>query len=102
MIKAFIPGQRWLSEAEPELGLGMVLSSTAHQVTVVYRASGTTRQYSIEHAPLKRVLFREGETIRGGEDEKEYKVSAVRVEKVEIGHSTRPLEVMAESGPVAK
>ncbi|HEV8543629.1 MAG TPA: RNA polymerase-binding ATPase, partial [Verrucomicrobiae bacterium] len=77
MRKVFIPGQRWLSEPEPELGLGMVLSATEHQVTVVFRATGVTRQYSIEHAPLKRVLFRVGEAIRGGEQEQELKVTEV-------------------------
>lgn len=72
----FVPGQRWLSETEPELGLGMVLSATPHQVTVVFRATGTTRVYSIESAPLKRVAFRVGETIRG-EKEQEFQVSEV-------------------------
>ena len=76
MTKVFVPGQRWLSETEPELGLGMVLHVTPHQVTVVFRATGTTRLYSIESAPLKRVLFRVGETIRG-EKEKEFKVTEV-------------------------
>ncbi len=77
MMTVFIPGQRWLSEAEPELGLGMVLNATSHQVTVVFRATGTTRLYSIERAPLKRVQFRVGETIRGGEKEQELKVTEV-------------------------
>lgn len=76
MKREFVPGQRWLSETEPELGLGMVLSATTHQVTVVFRATGTTRQYSIESAPLKRVVFRVGETIRG-EGDAELKVSEV-------------------------
>jgi ATP-dependent helicase HepA len=69
MRKVFVPGQRWLSETEPELGLGTVLSATTNQVTVVFRATGTTRQYSIESAPLKRVVFRVGESIRAGEEE---------------------------------
>ncbi|HEX7862354.1 MAG TPA: RNA polymerase-associated protein RapA [Verrucomicrobiae bacterium] len=76
MRKEFVPGQRWLSETEPELGLGMVLNASVHQVTVVFRATGTTRQYSIENAPLKRVTFRVGESIRG-EKEQELKVSEV-------------------------
>ena len=80
MMTVFIPGQRWLSEAEPELGLGMVLNSTPHQVTVVFRATGTTRLYSIEHAPLKRVQFRVGETIRGGEKDEELKVTEISEE----------------------
>jgi ATP-dependent helicase HepA len=81
MRKSFIPGQRWLSEPEPELGLGMVLSVTEHQVTVVFRATGVTRQYSIEHAPLKRVLFRAGEAIRGGQEDQEFNVTEVTEEK---------------------
>src|SRR5688500_11747260 len=76
MTKEFVPGQRWLSETEPELGLGMVLNATAHQVTVVFRATGTTRRYSIESAPLTRVLVRVGESVRG-EKEKEFKVTEV-------------------------
>src|SRR5262245_24186446 len=77
MRKVFLPGQRWLSETEPELGLGMVLNATPNQVTVVFRATGTTRQYSIEGAPLKRVLFRTGESVRAGEPEQEFKVTEV-------------------------
>ncbi|HTG43016.1 MAG TPA: RNA polymerase-associated protein RapA, partial [Verrucomicrobiae bacterium] len=80
-MKVFVPGQRWVSETEPELGLGMVLNTTPNQVTVVFRATGTTRQYSIENAPLKRVLFRAGETIQGGEEEKKFKVSEVTEER---------------------
>ncbi|MGZ8938579.1 MAG: RNA polymerase-associated protein RapA, partial [Limisphaerales bacterium] len=76
MRKEFVPGQRWLSETEPELGLGMVLNASAHQVTVVFRATGTTRNYSIESAPLKRVMFRVGESVRG-EKEQEFKVTEV-------------------------
>lgn len=55
----------------------MVLSATQHQVTVVFRATGATRQYSIENAPLKRVLFRVGERIRGGEEEAEFDITEV-------------------------
>ncbi|HVK57868.1 MAG TPA: RNA polymerase-associated protein RapA, partial [Candidatus Kapabacteria bacterium] len=76
MRKQFVPGQRWLSETEPELGLGMVLNASTHQVTVVFRATGTTRQYSIESAPLKRVTFRVGESVRGEKDQ-EFKVTEV-------------------------
>jgi ATP-dependent helicase HepA len=76
MRRVFLPGQRWLSETEPELGLGMVLNASSNQVTVVFRATGTTRQYSIENAPLKRVTFRVGESVRG-EKEQEFKVTEV-------------------------
>ena len=77
---SFVPGQRWISETEPELGLGMVLSVAPHQVTVLFRATGTTRVYSITGAPLKRVQFRPGETIRAGERDEEFKISEVSEE----------------------
>ena len=77
---SFVPGQRWISETEPELGLGMVLSVAPHQVTVLYRATATTRVYSITGAPLKRVQFRPGETIRAGDREEEFKISDVTEE----------------------
>lgn len=80
MNLVFTPGQRWFSETEPELGLGMVLASTGSQVTVVFRATGTTRVYSIEYAPLKRLQFRAGETIRGGEKDEQLKVTEVTEE----------------------
>lgn len=79
MRKVFVPGQRWLSETEPELGLGMVLNVSPHQVTIVFRATGNTRNYSIESAPLKRVTFRAGDSIRG-ENDQELKVTNVTEE----------------------
>ncbi|MGN6385240.1 MAG: RNA polymerase-associated protein RapA [Verrucomicrobiota bacterium] len=96
-MREFIPGQRWLSEAEPELGLGMVLNAGTHQVTVVFRASGETRQYSIEHAPLKRVTFRVGETIRGGSGDQELKVSEVTEENGLFIYNTTDGEQVPET-----
>jgi ATP-dependent helicase HepA len=78
-MPGFSPGQRWMSETEPELGLGTVLAATPHQVTIVFRASGTTRVYSIESARLKRVQFRVGETVRG-EGEREFKITDLKEE----------------------
>ncbi len=64
----FHRGQRWISESEPELGLGSVLRVTARTVTVVFGASGETREYARDNAPLRRVRFRAGDTIRNHED----------------------------------
>jgi ATP-dependent helicase HepA len=63
---AFIPGQRWISAAEPELGLGTVLRVDARMVQLAYPASGVVRQYSLHSAPLTRAEFRPGERISGG------------------------------------
>ncbi|MCU0786813.1 MAG: RNA polymerase-associated protein RapA [Verrucomicrobia bacterium] len=61
----FQPGQRWISETEPELGLGTVLRVSDRTVTVVFGASAETREYARDNAPLRRVRFRVGDSLRG-------------------------------------
>jgi ATP-dependent helicase HepA len=68
MSNRFHPGQRWISEAEPELGLGSVQRVTPRTVTIGFGASGTTREYAREIAPLRRVRFRKRDTVK---DQKE-------------------------------
>lgn len=63
MAENFHPGQRWISESEPELGLGSVRSVTSRTVIVEFRASGERREYARDNAPLRRVRFRVGDTI---------------------------------------
>ncbi len=65
----FTPGQRWISEAEPELGLGTVLRVEDGCVGILFPASGEMRQYSAESAPLKRVRFREGDSVKAHDGE---------------------------------
>jgi len=60
----FHPGQRWISESEPELGLGCILRLTPRTVIVEFRASGEQREYARNNAPLRRVRFRVGDTIQ--------------------------------------
>ncbi len=69
MMEVFHPGQRWISESEPELGLGSIERVTERRVTVLFKASGEKREYSRASAPLRRVRFREGDTIRTHKDE---------------------------------
>ena len=57
-------GQRWISETEPELGVGVVVDIAPGRVFLLYRATGTLRQYATGSAPIKRVEFRAGDTIR--------------------------------------
>ncbi len=59
----FIPGQRWMSEAEPDIGLGTILEVEGRMVKVEFSASGQTRTYAKQTAPLSRVNFSSGETI---------------------------------------
>jgi ATP-dependent helicase HepA len=53
----FIVGQRWFSEAEPELGLGTIESVLDKQVKVTFKASDEVRTYGSKTAPLKRLKY---------------------------------------------
>lgn len=62
-IVQYQPGQRWISDSEAELGLGTILTSDGRLLTVLYPATGETRQYSLRNAPLTRVRFAPGDEI---------------------------------------
>ncbi len=64
MASRFAPGQRWLSQTEPELGLGLVIKSEPDKVTIVFPSSETTRVYTIEAPPLTRVVFSTGDILK--------------------------------------
>ncbi|MEM7405727.1 MAG: RNA polymerase-associated protein RapA [Pseudomonadota bacterium] len=61
---SFSPGQRWVSNAEPELGLGLVETRSEREVTLQFPAIGEQRTYSIHNAPLTRVTYAVGDRIR--------------------------------------
>jgi ATP-dependent helicase HepA len=63
-MNAFVPGQRWSSDAEPELGLGTVLRLEAGRVLVRFAAADEQRLYAPESAPLRRVAYRAGDVIQ--------------------------------------
>jgi ATP-dependent helicase HepA len=63
-MNLYISGQRWISESEPELGLGTIVEAAGGRVQVEFKASGETRTYAIEQAPLKRVRFHAGDKIK--------------------------------------
>ena len=64
----FLPGQRWICDAEPELGLGTVLDQEGRRVTLVFLYSGETRHYATDTAPLTRVRFAPGDTLESDEE----------------------------------
>src|SRR5262245_42905024 len=63
-MSRFITGQRWISESEPELGLGTVNYADGNRVQIGFKAAGVTRTYSAAHAPLTRVRFRVGDKVK--------------------------------------
>ncbi len=62
-MQQYIPGQRWISDAELQMGLGTIISTEGRTVTVLFLASNETRIYSIQTAPLTRVQFSAGDRI---------------------------------------
>jgi ATP-dependent helicase HepA len=62
-MENFIPGQRWISSTESELGLGLILEVTRNRVTVLFLASDEKRVYARDNAPLTRVSFAIGDVI---------------------------------------
>ncbi|MFK7861110.1 MAG: RNA polymerase-associated protein RapA [Granulosicoccus sp.] len=67
MTQVFAAGQRWISDAESDLGLGTILEVEFRQITVVFLATGETRIYAKETAPLTRVAFQPGDQITSHE-----------------------------------
>ncbi|MBB5034415.1 helicase-related protein [Prosthecobacter vanneervenii] len=62
------PGQRWTSQSEPELGLGIVTRIEGNFVDLRFPAAGETRRYARSGAPLRRASFQAGDkiTLRDG------------------------------------
>lgn len=70
---SIVAGQRWVSDSEPELGLGMMLKVEHSTLEILFPAAEETRCYALESAPLRRVLFKTGDYIITHEGE-EHKV----------------------------
>lgn len=66
-MNEFIPGQRWISNTESELGLGMIVEAEFNRVTVLFLATGDRRVYAKDNAPLTRVQFAEGDVIESAD-----------------------------------
>ncbi len=60
----FVVGQRWISDTEPDLGLGHIQHVEHRRITIDFLASGQTRIYATGSAPLTRVRFNAGDHIQ--------------------------------------
>jgi ATP-dependent helicase HepA len=60
----FTVGQRWLSETQPELGLGLVTGCDGAGVQVRFPASGENFTFALRGAPLRRVAFGPGDSVK--------------------------------------
>jgi len=59
----FTPGQRWISNTEPELGLGIIESSDFRTIRIRFPASGEIRMYAKQETPLTRVRFSQHDVL---------------------------------------
>lgn len=57
----FSIGQRWYSQAEPELGLGVVEAVADRQVSLLFAAAQELRNYNMKSAPLRRHALAPGD-----------------------------------------
>ncbi|MCW8933052.1 MAG: RNA polymerase-associated protein RapA [Gammaproteobacteria bacterium] len=62
-MEDFIPGQRWISNAELQLGLGIIIETEHRTVTILFMAGEETRTYAKQNAPLTRVIYNCGDSI---------------------------------------
>jgi len=62
-VSAFKPGQRWVSNTESELGLGIVVEVAHRRVEMSFPAAAETRVYATDNAPLSRVRYEAGQQI---------------------------------------
>lgn len=63
----FALGQRWISDTESDLGLGTIVAIDNRTINVLFTATGDTRVYAIKDAPLTRVMFNVGDTVKSAE-----------------------------------
>ncbi len=106
-MQSFTPGQRWISNTESELGLGLVLDVSFNRVTMLFLACDERRIYARDNAPLTRVVFSVGDNIESVDEEKftvlrlqeqdglvtyickDAQGSEVAIEEVELNHHSQ-------------
>ncbi len=73
----FITGQRWVSNTEAELGLGIVKEASGRRLEVFFPAVGESRFYAADNAPLSRVIYSVGEQVQT-QEQLSFTISAVQ------------------------
>lgn len=67
-MSEFRVGQRYLSETETELGLGLITQAEGRHITVMFPATGEVRLYSVQEAPLARYQLQVQQQGKHAED----------------------------------
>ena len=56
-LQQFAIGQRWLSDTETELGLGVLIDVDERSISILFPKSDETRVYARNNAPLSQIIF---------------------------------------------
>ena len=62
-MQQFKIGQKWVSNAEPELAMGRVIRIEDRRVSIYFDLVAEDRTYAVSHAPLSRVKFSPGDEV---------------------------------------
>jgi ATP-dependent helicase HepA len=63
ILMIFKVGQRWISNTESHLGLGVITEFKSRQVHISFPAAEEERIYAIDNAPLSRIIYKTGEEV---------------------------------------
>lgn len=66
-LQQFAIGQRWLSDTETELGLGILIDVDERSVSILFPKSDETRVYARSNAPLSRIVFNANDELQDQE-----------------------------------
>lgn len=66
-MSSFKQGQRWICDADLQLGIGTIEAVEDRVINISFVAVGETRTYAKQSAPLTRVIFSAGDSITNHE-----------------------------------
>jgi ATP-dependent helicase HepA len=89
-LQQFAIGQRWLSDTETELGLGVLIDVDERSISILFPKSDETRVYARHNAPLSRIVFNAGDELQDQEG------STWKVESVEDRHGVLRYNVIRQ------
>jgi ATP-dependent helicase HepA len=78
-MQEFAIGQRWLSDTESELGLGVLVGVDERTISILFPKSDETRVYARASAPLSRIVFAVGDWLTD-QDGNEWQVEFFEVQ----------------------
>ncbi|MFM6906743.1 MAG: RNA polymerase-associated protein RapA, partial [Acinetobacter tjernbergiae] len=89
-MQPFAIGQRWLSDTETELGLGVLIDVDERSISILFPKSDETRVYARNNAPLSRIIFNVKDEVQDQEGVKWI------VESVEDRHGVLRYDVVRD------